>query len=223
MHKGGSKAISSYYRAMGRAQGQTGSSSALLRSSVAETVEDLNTKGFDAVFGERRGRPEALVSEEAVRIGAPATLAATLLVYQPGTMNSGLKTFDKQTSTISPLKTKIGSKVDGHTFSGTLIRQMKPASRPPGPNNPKAMRKKDFERLWQPQHFPDDVREFVEGLSETQPVKLYSIFHQGKGDTIFHAYLVADEDDFFIRSFTRANPASEKVLAACAPYLARRP
>jgi hypothetical protein len=208
-----------YALSMGRAKGGI---------QAVAALQDVSGS-FDAVLGTKRGMSQSLRSIQVDADTMPATLKPALLKYKPGQVVSGVSLFDETTDQFKPVKKKIGDGVLFNTLSGSHVRQMKPASRPPGPHNPTAMRKKDLERLYS--EIPDEIKEFAESLSEKQAFKMYCLSHEGDGisprgdneQPTLHSFIFTDEDNYFIKAFTEDNEDSRKVVDTYAPYIARLP
>ena len=185
------------------------------------------TDHFDAVMGSRRGVRNW---DHAHGLEYPKTIDLHLRSYEIGSMKSGDGAFDEQTNSqnviIAPVPTKKGSSLKTATITGAHIRQLRPASRPPGPNNPTAMRKRDLTRLAPGAMNGDEwfaagdkhVLAFIEEITKRMPIKAYLLFHEEGGSIVTHAYLITDEEDYFLQSFGEEH----RVLEACVPYLARR-
>jgi len=184
---------------------------------------------FDAIMGSRRGVRDW---DKAHGLEYPKTIGLRLKPYGVGSMDSGVAAFDEQTNAlgavITPVRAKVGASLREPTINGTHVRKMRAASRPPGPNNPTAMRKRDLLRLVPGVMTSSDewfaagdahVLAFIEEITETMPIKVYLLFHEEDGTLATHAYFITDENDYFLQSFGDGS----LVLDACAPYLARRP
>jgi len=147
-------------------------------------------------------------------------------VWAPGgnrmIVETGHKTFDRQTNCISP------GNITANTMTGWACRAWNTPANPFGePCRPGEMQHYDV-RIW-----PEQVRQMCQKLFDTRDGWVYEFFHynrpdnsyrrMGRATKIVHGYIFADHDDKYLDYLcTGPTYKSESLLAEMQKYVCRK-